>query len=136
MPYGRIKIDTVTFTDGGADRTIALSGLVNLISGTISATGALNVNSVTAVTISGTDISGTSLTVDTATATTGNFTSQVSSALVTGTTIQTTSLTGVSGTFATVSSNFVNAGTGTFRRINVPSGTVTIGSPAVKLKLE
>jgi len=124
MPYGRIKIDTVTFTDGGADRTIALSGLVNLVSGTISATGALNIDSVTANTISGTDISGTSLTVVTATATTGNFTSQVSSALVTGTTIQTTSLTGVSGTFATVSSNFVNAGTGTFRRINVPSGTV------------
>ena len=124
MPYGRIKIDTVTFTDGGTDRTIALSGLVNLVSGAISATGALNVNSVTAVTISGTDISGTSLTVDTATATTGNFTSQVSSALVTGTTIQATSLTGVSGTFTTVSSNFVNAGTGTFRRINVPSGTV------------
>lgn len=124
MPYGRIKIDTVTFTDGGADRTIALSGLVNLVSGTISATGALNIDSVTANTLSGTDISGTSLTVVTATATTGNFTSQISSALVTGTTIQAVSLTGVSGTFTTVSSNFVNAGTGTFRRINVPSGTV------------
>jgi len=124
MPYGRIKIDTVIFTDGGSDRSIVLSGLVNLVSGSLSATGALNVDSVTANTISGTDISGTSLTVVTATATTGNFTSQVSSALVTGTTIQATSLTGVSGTFTTVSSNFVNAGTGTFRRINVPSGTV------------
>ena len=56
MPYGIIKIDTITFTDNNVDKTVSISGLVQnpTFTGNVTATG----------TISGTTVTGT----------TGNFT--------------------------------------------------------------
>lgn len=56
MPYGIIKVDTITFTDNNVDKTVSISGLVQnpTFTGNVTATG----------TISGTTITGT----------TGNFT--------------------------------------------------------------
>jgi hypothetical protein len=65
MAYGTVKVDNITFTNGGSDQTITVSGIVQSISGNITATG----------TLQGTTIIGTS-TVSGATITgnAGNFT--------------------------------------------------------------
>ena len=61
MPYGTIKVDTVTFTDSGVDKSVSISGLVQnpTFSGNVTVTG----------TISGVTVTGT-----TASFTSGNFT--------------------------------------------------------------
>jgi hypothetical protein len=61
MPYGIIKIDTVTFTDAGVDKSVSISGLVQnpTFSGNVTVTG----------TLSGVTVTGT-----TANFTSGNFT--------------------------------------------------------------
>jgi len=61
MPYGTIKVDTVTFTDAGVDKSVSISGLVQnpTFSGNVTVTG----------TISGVTVTGT-----TASFTSGNFT--------------------------------------------------------------
>ena len=43
MPYGIIKVDTVTFTDNGIDKNISLSGLVQnpTFTGNVTATGTI-----------------------------------------------------------------------------------------------
>jgi len=94
MAYGTIKVDQVTFTNGGVDQTISVSGIVQSISGDITATG----------TIQGATIIGTS-TVSGATVTgdIGNFTSgvfvNVSGTTISGDTGQYTTLTGGTATF-------------------------------------
>ena len=61
MPYGTIKVDTVTFTNAGVDKSVTLSGLVQnpVFSGNVTVTG----------TLSGVTVTGT-----TANFTSGNFT--------------------------------------------------------------
>lgn len=61
MTYGTIKVDTVTFTDAGVDKSVTLSGLVQnpVFSGNVTVTG----------TLSGVTVTGT-----TANFTSGNFT--------------------------------------------------------------
>jgi len=61
MPYGIIKVDTVTFTNDGVDKSVTLSGLVQnpTFSGNVTVTG----------TLSGVTVTGT-----TANFTSGNFT--------------------------------------------------------------
>jgi hypothetical protein len=61
MTYGTIKVDTVTFTDAGVDKSVTLSGLVQnpTFSGNVTVTG----------TLSGVTVTGT-----TANFTSGNFT--------------------------------------------------------------
>jgi len=66
MPYGTIKVDTVTFTDAGVDKSVSISGLVKnpTFSGNITVTG----------TISGSVIQGgTTVSGATFTGTTANF---------------------------------------------------------------
>ena len=76
MPYGILKVDTVTFTDASIDTSVSISGLVKnpTFSGNVTATG----------TISGATIRGGTL---------------VSGATVTGSIGQFTSITVTSGTF-------------------------------------
>ena len=107
MPYGRIKIDTITFTEGGSDRSIVLSGLVNLVSGSLSPSGAISVDSLRANTVSGTTVTGDAGSFATITATTGNINTLVSSGLVSGTVARFNSIT---GNVLTVNSN-INANT-------------------------
>ena len=94
MAYGTIKVDQVTFTNGGVDQTISVSGIVQSISGDITATG----------TIQGATIIGTSaVSGATVTGNTGNFTSgvfvNVSGTTISGDTGQYTTLTGGTATF-------------------------------------
>jgi hypothetical protein len=80
MPYGRIKVDNISFTDGGADKDISISGLVKnpTFTGNVTATGTISGD----VIRGGTTISGVTVTGTTANFTSGNFSTQVSGAIV------------------------------------------------------
>ena len=62
MPYGILKVDTITFTDNSVDKTISLSGLVQnpTFTGNVTATGTISGNIIKGgTTISGTTVAGT-----------------------------------------------------------------------------
>jgi hypothetical protein len=82
MAYGELKVDSITFTDGGTDTTVSVSGLVQnpTFSGDITVTGTISGD----VILGGTTVSGTTVTGLTANFVSGVFTSQVSGATVTG----------------------------------------------------
>jgi len=71
MAYGTIKVDTITFTDGGVDKSVSVSGLVEnpTFTGNVTATGTISGDIVRGQTISGVTVTGI-----TANFTSGNFT--------------------------------------------------------------
>lgn len=89
MPYGILKVDTITFTNDGIDQSINISGIVASISGNLTATGTISGN----VIRGGTTVSG---------------------ATVTGSTGQFGNLTSVSGTFTTISGGTYTLTSGVF----------------------
>jgi len=97
MPYGTIKVDTVTFTDNGVDKNISLSGLVQnpTFTGNVTATGTISGDIIRG----GTTISGVTVTGTTANFVSGVFTTQVSGTTVIAPTGTFTSLTGTTATF-------------------------------------
>ncbi|NBS68344.1 hypothetical protein EBT31_05435, partial [bacterium] len=109
MAYGTIKIDTITFTDGGIDKSVAVSGLVQnpTFTGSVTVTGTISGNTVQGQTISGVTITGT-----TAQFTSGTFTS-LTGVTVTGTTANFTSgnFTNISGGTHTITSGVFALGT-------------------------
>jgi hypothetical protein len=144
MAYGTIKIDTITFTDGGVDKSVSVSGLVQnpTFTGNITVTGTVSGNIVRGQTISGVTITGTTaqfasgtfvsltgttLQGTTATYTTGSFTS------LTGTTTSGTTANFVSGVFSTQISGVTVTGTtanftsGNFTNISGGTHTITSG---------
>jgi len=74
MPYGIIKIDTITFTDAGVDKSVSVSGLVQnpTFTGNVTATGTISGLIVQAPTVTGT----------TANFASGVYTTQISGAIV------------------------------------------------------
>ena len=77
MAYGTIKVDTITFTDAGIDKSVAISGLVQnpTFTGNVTVTG--TVSGATANFVSGvftTQISGATVTGGNANFTSGTFT--------------------------------------------------------------
>jgi len=138
MAYGEIKVDTITFTDGGVDKSISISGLVQnpTFSGNITVTGTISgdtlrgqtvsgvtVTGATATFTSGTFISltGTTTTGVTATFTTGSFTS------LTGTTTTGVTLTFTTGSFTSLTGGVFTATSGVFAlgAASAPSITFT-----------
>ena len=132
MPYGTVKVDNITFDNGGADQNVTASGIYKAItsgvtvSGTISGAVIIGGTSVSGTIVRGTTVTGTTvqgvsgtftaLTGITTTGTTANFasgvfTTQISGLTVTGTTAQFTSGTFVSLTGTTVTGTTINAGT-------------------------
>jgi len=109
MAYGTIKIDTITFTDGGIDKSVAISGLVQnpTFTGNVTVTGTISGNTVRGQTISGVTITGT-----TAQFTSGTFTS-LTGVTVTGTTANFTNnnFTNISGGTHTITSGVFASGT-------------------------
>ena len=80
MPYGTIKVDTITFTDAGVDKSVTISGLVQnpTFSGNITVTGTVSGNTIQGQTVSGATITGgaaafTTVTGGVATITSGVF---------------------------------------------------------------
>jgi hypothetical protein len=144
MAYGTIKVDTITFTDGGIDKSVAISGLVQnpTCTGNVTATGTISGDIVRGQTISGVTVTGTTaqftsgtfvsltgttLQGTTATYTTGSFTS------LTGTTTSGTTANFVSGVFSTQISGVTVTGTtanftsGNFTNISGGTHTITSG---------
>jgi hypothetical protein len=60
MAYGTIKVDTITFTDAGVDKSVSISGLVQnpTFSGNITVTGTISGNTVQGQTVSGATVTG------------------------------------------------------------------------------
>ena len=74
MPYGIIKVDTITFTNAGVDKSVSVSGLVQnpTFTGNVTATGTISGLIVQAPTVTGT----------TANFASGVYTTQISGAIV------------------------------------------------------
>ena len=75
MPYGTIKVDNITFDNGGTDKLLTVSGLFFSTSGALTVTGAISGGNVTAPTATFTTFTGTTTAGTTATFTSGSFTS-------------------------------------------------------------
>ena len=125
MPYGTIKIDTITFTDGGVDKSVPVSGLVlnPTFTGNVTVTGTISGNIIQG----GTTVSGLTVTGTTANFASGVFTTQVSGLLITGPTVSATT-----GTFTSLTGTTTNGTTASFTTGNFTSltGTTTTGTTA------
>ena len=108
MPYGILKVDTITFTDNSVDKSVSLSGLIQnpTFTGNVTATGTISGAIITAPTGIFTTLSGTTTTGTTANFVSGVFTTQLSGATVIASTGTFTSLTGTTTTGTTA--NFVS----------------------------
>jgi hypothetical protein len=115
MAYGEIKVDTVTFTDGGIDKSVSISGLVQnpTFSGNITVTGTISGNTVQGQTVSGVTVTGT-----TANFVSGVFTTQISGATITGNV----------GNFTTITGGTVTLTSGVFASGTAAAPSVSIGT--------
>jgi hypothetical protein len=123
MAYGTLKCDNITFTNGGIDQTVTVSGIVQSISGNITATGTIQgqtiigTSTVSGATVTGnvgvfttvtggsagfTTVTGTTVTGTTANFVNGTFSTQVSGTTVRGTTVSGATVTGAIGQFTTL----------------------------------
>jgi hypothetical protein len=86
MSYGELKIDTITFTAGGVDASVSVSGLVQnpTFTGNITTTGTISGDVIRGNTVSGATVTGDAGEFGNLTAVSGVFTTQVSGATVTG----------------------------------------------------
>ena len=143
MAYGTVKVDNITFTNGGIDQTVTVSGIVQSISGNITATGTIQgqtiigTSTVSGATVTGdvgvfttvtggsagfTTVTGTTVTGTTANFVNGTFSTQVSGTTVRGTTVSGTTVTGAIGQFTTLT-----GGTAGFTTV---TGTTVTGTTA------
>jgi hypothetical protein len=127
MPYGTIKVDNITFDNGGTDKLITVSGLFFSTSGALTVTGTISGGNVTAPTATFTTLTGITTVGTTATFTSGSFTS------VTGTTVTGTTANFASGVFTTqisgasITGTTVTATTGNYTAL---TGVTTTGTTA------
>jgi len=119
MSYGELKIDTITFTAGGVDTSVSVSGLVQnpTFTGNITTTGTISGDVIKGNTVSGTTVTGDAGEFSTITGNTAGFTT------VTGTTV-----TGTTANFVTVSGTTVTGNTGQFTNI---TGVNIVGTTQV-----
>jgi hypothetical protein len=151
MAYGTVKVDNITFDNGGSDQNVTVSGLYRAttsgvtVTGTISGAVLVGTTTVSGATVTGNVVQGTtvqgvsgtftSLTGTTTTGTTANFasgvfTTRVSGTIITGDTGQFTSgtfvsLTGTTITGTTINAVTVSSTTGTFTSL---TGTTITGT--------
>jgi hypothetical protein len=106
MAYGTVKVDNITFDNGGSDQNVTVSGLYNSLTSGITVTGTIS----GAVVIGSTSVSGTT----------------VAGVTVTGTTVQ-----GASGTFTSLTGTTIQGTTATFTSGIIASGTAAAPSLAI-----
>ena len=127
MAYGQIKVDTITFTDGGIDKSVSISGLVQnpTFSGNITVTGTISGNTLQGQTVSGVTVTGT-----TAQFASGTFTS-LTGTTTTGTTASfaTGVFTSITGTTATITSGIFASGTAAAPSVSVGTTDNGLYSP-------
>jgi hypothetical protein len=135
MAYGTVKVDNITFTNGGLDQTISVSGIVDAVSGNITATGTISGDIllggtvVSGATVTGTvgqfgtltgntagftTVTGTTITGITANFVSGVFTTQLSGTTITGNTGQFATVTGNTAGFTTITGTTVTGITSNF----------------------
>ena len=147
MAYGTVKVDNITFDNGGSDQNVTVSGLYRAttsgvtVTGTISGAVLVGTTTVSGATVTGNVVQGTtvqgvsgtftSLTGTTTTGTTANFVSGVFTTQVSGTTVTGTTSNFTSGNFATLS-----GATATFTSGIIASGTAAAPSLAVLADLD
>ena len=128
MAYGTVKVDNITFDNGGSDQNVTTSGIYRAITSGITVTGTIS----GAVVIGSTSVSGTTVAGTTANFSSGIFTTQVSGVTVTGTTSDFTSgnFVSLSGVTATFTSGVIASGTAAAPSLSiVGDGNTGIYSP-------
>jgi hypothetical protein len=81
MAYGTVKVDNITFDNGGSDQNVTVSGLYRATTSGVTLSGTIAATTVSGVTIIGsTTVSGATVTGTTANFTSGNFSNIISSA--------------------------------------------------------
>jgi hypothetical protein len=81
MAYGTVKVDNITFDNGGSDQNVTVSGLYRATTSGITLSGTIAAATVSGVTVIGsTTVSGATVTGTTANFTSGNFGNIISSA--------------------------------------------------------
>jgi hypothetical protein len=113
MAYGTVKVDNITFDNGGSDQNVTVSGLYNSLTSGITVTGTISGAVVIGSTsVSGTTVAGVTVTGTTVQGASGTFTS-LTGTTTTGTTSSFTSgvFTNISGTTATITSGIIASGT-------------------------
>jgi len=125
MAYGELKVDTITFTNGGTDTSVAVSGLVlnPTFSGDITSTGTISGE----IILGGTTVSGATVSGGDGIFVSGVFTDQVSGATITGNTVKATSITGVNiiGTTSVSSATIVGTTTVSGATVTGTAGNFT-----------
>ena len=128
MAYGTVKVDNITFDNGGSDQNVTTSGIYRAITSGITVTGTMS----GAVVIGSPSVSGTTVAGTTANFSSGIFTTQVSGVTVTGTTSNFTSgnFVSLSGGTATFTSGVIASGTAAAPSLSiVGDGNTGIYSP-------
>jgi len=133
MAYGELKVDSITFTNGGTDTTVSVSGLVQnpTFSGDITVTGTISGSVVQGgTTVSGATVTGSAGQFGTVSGNTAGFTT-VTGTTVTGTTANFASgvFTSLSGTTATVTSGVFASGTAAAPSVSVGTTDNGLYSP-------
>ena len=81
MAYGTVKVDNITFDNGGSDQNVTVSGLYRATTSGVTVSGTIAATIVSGVTVIGsTTVSGDTVTGTTANFTSGNFSNIISSA--------------------------------------------------------
>ena len=81
MAYGTVKVDNITFDNGGSDQNVTVSGLYRATTSGVTVSGTIAANTVSGVTVIGsTTVSGNTVTGTTANFTSGNFSNFISAA--------------------------------------------------------
>jgi hypothetical protein len=109
MAYGTVKVDNITFDNGGSDQNVTVSGLYNSLTSGITVTGTISGAVVIGSTsVSGTTVAGVTVTGTTVQGASGTFTS------LTGTTIQGTTATYTTGSFTSLTGTTTTGTTSSF----------------------
>jgi hypothetical protein len=81
MAYGTVKVDNITFDNGGSDQNVTVSGLYRATTSGVTVSGTIVAATVSGVTVIGsTTVSGATVTGTTANFTSGNFSNLISAA--------------------------------------------------------
>jgi hypothetical protein len=81
MAYGIVKVDNITFDNGGSDQNVTVSGLYRATTSGVTVSGTIAAGTVSGVTVIGsTTVSGATVTGTTANFTSGNFNNLISAA--------------------------------------------------------
>ena len=130
MAYGIIKVDNITFDQGGSDQNVTASGIYRAITsgvtvtGTISGATIVGTATVSGATVTGTTVQGTTVQGTTVQGVSGTFTS-LTGTTITGTTINGTTVSSTTGTFTNITGTTITGTTINGTTVNSITGNFT-----------